>query len=82
MYNDVTRYQTTIENNEVKQLSKKDQKVCKKVIQIIDNYITKDMSKYKKTKVIHDYIVKHTTYDYDNYLANTLEVESIETIGA
>ncbi|REB08542.1 DUF5050 domain-containing protein [Sporosarcina sp. BI001-red] len=39
------------------------------------------MSEYEKVKAIHDYVVRHTAYDYDNYLQNTIPLESYTIYG-
>lgn len=41
----------------------KDIAVLNKCIEVIENEITPDMSEYQKELVIHDYIVKNTSYD-------------------
>jgi hypothetical protein len=43
--------------------------------------ISADMSDYEKEKILHDYIVNNTRYDYKNYLNHTLSEESFEEYG-
>jgi len=43
--------------------------------------ISPDMSEYYKEKVLHDYIINNTKYDYDNYLKNTIPDESFNAYG-
>lgn len=39
------------------------------------------MSDYEKVKAIHDYVVLHTAYDYENYKNNTVPEESYSIYG-
>lgn len=81
IYSDVERFQLAIEDNKVSKLSNVDQKICKKIQTIIKDSITDKMSDYDKVKVIHDYIVNNTSYDYDNYYADTIPDESYSIEG-
>lgn len=49
---------------------------------ILGNVLSGIQNDYEKVKAIHDYLVKHTKYDYDNYLANTIPDESHTIVGA
>jgi len=40
-----------------------------------------DQSEHDRVKIVHDYIVKNTMYDYDNYLADTIPDESYSITG-
>ncbi|KMT22065.1 transglutaminase domain-containing protein [Clostridium cylindrosporum] len=69
-------YEKTI--SEIKEQSQKVDKITKNVI----NKITRDnMSDYEKEKVIHNYIVKHTRYDNENFQKNTTPIESHTAYG-
>lgn len=48
---------------------------------VITNIIMKEMSDVEKVRVVHDYIVLNTEYDYDNLLANTIPLESFQVEG-
>lgn len=52
-----------------------------KVKDIFSNYLTPNQDEYKKVKVIHDYVVTHTAYDYEQFLAGTVPVESHSIVG-
>ncbi|SEF78924.1 Transglutaminase-like superfamily protein [Caloramator fervidus] len=47
-------------------------KVKEKAKSIIEDIIKPEMSDYEKVKVIHDYIIKNTKYDYLNVLNDTI----------
>lgn len=61
--------------------SDKQKKANKIIDKVIKAEITDDMKTVDKIKVIHDYIVKNTVYDYDNYLKNKIPSESYSYIG-
>lgn len=48
---------------------------------IIAEIITPEMSDMEKELAIHDYIVLHTAYDYDNYLNDTIPNDSYSAYG-
>lgn len=48
---------------------------------IVAGKIAADMSDYTKEKILHDYIINNTRYDYENYLNHTLSDESFEEYG-
>lgn len=50
------------------------------VLEVFGN-TTNNQSDYDKVKTVHDYIVKNTVYDYDNYLRNSVSDESHSIIG-
>ncbi|HHW58093.1 MAG TPA: transglutaminase [Clostridia bacterium] len=52
-----------------------------KAKEIISKIITPGMNELQKAKAIHDYIVKHTKYDYKNYINNTIPIESFTAYG-
>lgn len=52
-----------------------------KAVQIIDQIIKPGMNDLEKEKAIHDYVVTHTSYDYDNYLKGTLPLEVFNAYG-
>lgn len=43
--------------------------------------IKSNMTEYEKVKAIHDYVVLHTSYDYNNYLKGTIPDSSYTIIG-
>lgn len=43
--------------------------------------VAPEMTDYEKVKAIHDYIILHTAYDYDNYLKDTVPEESYTMYG-
>jgi len=43
--------------------------------------ITADMSDYDREKVLHDYIVNNTVFDYRNYLSSTIPYASYDAYG-
>lgn len=49
-------------NNQLEQVTEK----------IISENISADMSEFEKVKAIHDYVVLHTAYDYENYQNGTI----------
>jgi hypothetical protein len=48
---------------------------------IINQIIEPNMSDIDKVKAIHDYIVKNTRYDYENFINNTIPPESYTAYG-
>lgn len=48
---------------------------------IISQIVKPGMTDYEKELAIHDYIVTHTQYDYDNFLNNTVPEESYTAYG-
>ncbi len=62
-------------------LEKIKEEVNIKAKEIISKIITPNMTELQKAKAIHDYIVKHTKYDYKNYLNNTIPLESFTAYG-
>lgn len=80
IFSDVERYTLAIKDGKVRKLSQFDQKVCVRITEVINEKITKDMPDFEKIKVIHDFIINNTSYDYSNYLNDTIPEESY-TIG-
>lgn len=56
-------------------------KIYDEAVRIVDKLIKPGMSEMEKELAIHDYIVLHTAYDYDNYLKNTVPSESYSAYG-
>lgn len=48
---------------------------------IIADHIRADMSDFDKVKAIHDYLVLHTAYDYENYKKDTVPDSSYDIYG-
>jgi transglutaminase/protease-like cytokinesis protein 3 len=48
---------------------------------IISDNITASMSDYEKEKVLHDYIIEHCRYDYQNLVNNTVPPDSYTAYG-
>lgn len=48
---------------------------------IVARQITPDMSDYEKEKVLHDYVINNTVYDYKNYARDTIPYESYDAYG-
>jgi hypothetical protein len=49
---------------------------------VIAQIITSGMGEFEKVKAIHDYLVMNVDYDYQNYLNNTIPMDSHKAIGA
>ena len=49
---------------------------------LLDRIVTPGMSEYEKVKAIHDYLVIHVDYDYDNLTAGTLPDTAFTAEGA
>lgn len=62
--------------------SEKERLTFSKALEILQKIITPNMSDRDKVKAIHDYLVKHTEYDFDNYLNKTIPKESYSAYGA
>ena len=58
-----------------------DRKLSQKINEIINQNITAYMSTAEKVKVVHDYIVLHWSYDYDNYIQGTIPNDSYSPRG-
>ncbi|SHF29412.1 S-layer homology domain-containing protein [Caldanaerobius fijiensis DSM 17918] len=56
-------------------------KTISKAKEIISQIIKPGMTDYEKELAIHDYIVTHTKYDYDNFLKDTIPEESYTAYG-
>ncbi|MBO9597173.1 MAG: DUF5050 domain-containing protein, partial [Cohnella sp.] len=52
-----------------------------KALAILPTIVRPGMSDDEKLKAIHDYIVLNTAYDYDNYLKDTIPVDSYSEYG-
>lgn len=48
---------------------------------IVAELIDSSMTDYSKEKILHDYIINNTCYDYNNYIKGTLPDESFEEYG-
>ena len=55
--------------------------VYKKAKDIINNITNSNMSDLEKELAIHEYVVKNTAYDYDNYINLTLPEDSYTAYG-
>lgn len=55
--------------------------LMKKVREIINGSIHKGMNDYEKEKALHDYIINHAEYDYDNFLQGTIPASSYTAYG-
>ena len=49
---------------------------------VIAKIITSGMGEFEKVKAIHDYLVMNVDYDYQNYLNDTIPMDSHKAIGA
>ncbi len=58
------------------------QEVIDKAEEIVADVVTADMSDYDAAKALHDYLILHCAYDYDNYLRNTIPALSYTANGA
>ncbi|WP_186278782.1 DUF5050 domain-containing protein [Lysinibacillus sp. BW-2-10] len=58
-------------NNQIEKIANK----------IISENITSDMSDFEKVRAIHDYVVLHTAYDYENYLNDSIPESSYDIDG-
>ena len=56
-------------------------KTSEKAKQAVAQVIKPDMSETDKARAIHDYIVKNTKYDYDNFLRGTIPQDSYTAYG-
>ncbi|WP_379128482.1 DUF5050 domain-containing protein [Paenibacillus sp. sgz500958] len=52
-----------------------------KAREVIKEIILPDMTDDQKLKAVHDYMILHTAYDYDNYLKDTIPYESYTEYG-
>ncbi len=50
--------------------------------EIIARLVKPDMSEIEKIKVLHDYLVRHVQYDYNNYLNDSVPSDSYTSYGA
>lgn len=66
---------------EINEIKRQSNEVDKIVNNVIGQIITPSMSDYKKTKVIHDYIIKNTRYDNENFKKQTTPIESHTAYG-
>jgi transglutaminase/protease-like cytokinesis protein 3 len=55
--------------------------VDEKAKEIINSIIKPGMTEFEKELAIHDYVVKHTKYDYDNLKKGTIPEESYTAYG-
>ncbi|ERM92034.1 transglutaminase [Caldanaerobacter subterraneus subsp. yonseiensis KB-1] len=63
------------------EVKKMKDEVNTKAKEIIEQIIKPGMSDIDKAKAIHDYIIKNTKYDYENWLNNTIPPESYTAYG-
>ena len=59
----------------------KNEAVQEKVTEIISAYIKPGMTEYDKERVLHDYIINHSEYDYENLMNNTIPNDSFTPYG-
>ena len=55
--------------------------VATKITEVVESVITPDMDDYQKEKALHDYIVKHASFDYKNFQNGTIPNESYTPYG-
>ena len=58
------------------------QEAVQKAEEIVADVVTADMSDYDIAKALHDYLVLHCAYDYDNYRNHTIPAASYTANGA
>ncbi len=81
--NDPVEYHLTFRYaNDVEQLKGLHQKALEKADKFADTVITEDMTDTEKVKAIHDYIILNCAYDYNSYLAGTVNFEARLAAGA
>lgn len=56
--------------------------VPEEITALLEEIVTPSMSEYEKVKAIHDYLVIHVDYDYDNLAAGTLPDTAFTAEGA
>ncbi|GMK42375.1 hypothetical protein PCCS19_54340 [Paenibacillus sp. CCS19] len=56
-------------------------KIYDEAVRINNEILKPDMTEVDKELAIHDYIVLHTAYDYDNYLKDTIPDDSYSAYG-
>ncbi|GFN29949.1 hypothetical protein PCURB6_02090 [Paenibacillus curdlanolyticus] len=56
-------------------------KIYDEAARIVSELVKPGMSDFEKELAIHDYIVLHAEYDYDNYLADTIPDDSYSAYG-
>lgn len=56
--------------------------VYKKAKEIVNNITNSNMSDLEKELALHEYVVKNTIYDYDNYINQTVPEDSYTAYGA
>jgi hypothetical protein len=49
--------------------------------EVVDTFIKESMTDFEKIKILHDYIILTSEYDYDNYMNNTVPSESYTPYG-
>ena len=49
---------------------------------VVAENINMDMSEFDKEKILHDYIINNTRYDYGNYTSDTLSDDAFEEYGS
>lgn len=62
-------------------IRKMEAEMQREVNTLFTSTIKPGMSEYEKVKAIHDYVVLHTAYDYDNFKKNTVPKESYTMYG-
>lgn len=62
-------------------LTTADQEALNKIRSIIGSVIPHNVPPIKKAKIIHDYLISTSVYDYDNYLNNSIPEESYTPYG-
>lgn len=58
------------------ELYKKYEDMMKKAQEIVEKVVKPGMSDLEKELALHDYLVVHTVYDYENYFSNTVPEEA------
>ena len=63
------------------ELYKKYENMKKRAEEIVEKVIKPGMSDLEKELALHDYLVVHTNYDYENYISGTVPEESHQPYG-
>lgn len=74
-------FRTVLDNSLMIKLGVEDKQVYNEILKVFNNIISPNMSSLQKERIIHDYLISTSKYDYDNYKKGTIPDKSYTPYG-